>query len=160
MDRGKRGFLPPRRKHHLYLSSDQRLELSEFIQREDTTPTRSDRAKILLLVDEGHEGPGLSNKEASEKIGTMGGNAIGELIRRANQMGPLKAAIGLTGEATKKRARESERFGRPPTLSRETDQEIAAAYATGLYSERELARKHGISRGALRSAIKRAEREI
>lgn len=130
------------------------------MEKESTTPARKSRAEILLLVDEGPEGPGMSNKDASKQVGTINPSSISQLIRRAIRMGPVKAAIGIRGEASKQAALSAERWGRNRKLSQDSEHEIAADYATGTYTQRELARKHGVSHSTIGDTIRRVGRDI
>lgn len=102
----------------------------------------------------------MSNKNASEKIGAIGPSSISQLIRRAIQLGPLQAAIGLRGEASKHAALNAEKWGPARALSPESEEEIAADYATGVFTQRELARKYGVSHKTIGNVVKRVDRGI
>jgi len=131
---------------------DQRQALESIAESE--TPARQKRAKALLLVDEGELGPGLSYSEAGRQL-DYAANAIGRLVRKAIEIGPEKAAIGLVADAIKRNP--NKKHGPSRTLTPEQEVQLAEDVALGEHSKAELARRYNISRGTLYNTVNRTD---
>lgn len=138
------------RKHHIYLSLEQRRELTEIINND--TPARARRARVLLLVDEGLHGPGQTLTEASERTG-MHTASVSHLVERAANSGPTQAAIGKTGDASKG---SSQRHLR--ALTDEQEAELTELFGSGQFTKAELARRAGVSNPTIGRILKRQQR--
>ena len=148
---------PRERERHIYLSFEQRQQLKEIVVRD--TPARSKRARALLLIDEGFYGPGRSLAEVAERV-SLHITSVGDLVGRAIERGANSAAIGISNE--KNLPPKSERGGKgsKPKLSAGQAREIAEAYAIGEFTQKELARRYGVSPQTIGRAIKRENAEL
>ena len=138
------------RKHHIYLSAYQREELKSIISHD--TPSRSRRARLLLLVDEGFHGPALSFADAAERVGVTPAT-VSHLVERTILLGVKQAAIGLIGEASKKRVKDHP--PRPRSLTPEEEKKCTGKFATGKFTKAELARRAGVHESTMGRIIRR-----
>ena len=76
----------PAKKYRVKLSSDERAHLLERIGRGERSAREQTRARILLKVDEGPEGPGWSDARAAEALEVAEGT-VAALRRRFSERG-------------------------------------------------------------------------
>lgn len=131
------------------MTAEERSTLEGIVLSE--TPARAKRAEILLLADEGPDGPAWK-LQAIEAHFNLNGVA-GGVLSRAVKLGPVQAAIGLQ---SKKRVSHPGSHQSLRSFSSETEDEIAAAFATGEFTKLELARAYGVCGVTIGNAIKRA----
>lgn len=98
------------------------------------------RARVVALVRSGH-----TFGEAAKVLGITR-SAVAGLWDRWGE--PLSEA---------ERSRRNQRAKRPDLLER--NREIRAAYATGLWSQREIARRFGMSQAGIRRVLGLREKE-
>jgi hypothetical protein len=80
----------PNKKHHIKLTLEERKELGGVVRKRNAAAARVQRAKVILLVDIGPGGPGLTDLEASLGSGWTT-RSIQRLRARACEVGPLGA---------------------------------------------------------------------
>ena len=162
----RREAASPGRKHHLYLSHEQREELKQIVIHD--TPARGRRARALLFLDEGLHGPGLKECDVAERVG-FSSNAVGSLLVRANEMGPKRAAVGRNSEhliGTKRPGVGGGSHGKGggpgsgprPKLTPEEEKEYAELFATGKYTKSELARRADVHESTMGRVLKRQQK--
>ncbi len=137
------------RKNHIRLTEEERATLEGIVLSE--TPARVKRATILLLADEGPGGPAWQLQAIEAHFNLNGG--AGAVLSRAVKLGPIQAAIGLQSQ---KRVSKPGSHQSLRSFSPETEDEIAAAFATGEFTKNELARAYGVCNKTIGHAIKRA----
>lgn len=134
------------KEHHLRLSSEEREALAAIVEKE--SPAKQQRARALLLADEGEHGPTLSFKQISEELGCAA-NFVSQLVARSAKYGAIGTAIGHHVEGSLK----------PRGITPEMDEALAKDHASGKFTYRELARRHGVSKSSVQRMLKRAGRE-
>jgi putative transposase len=80
----------PNKKHHIKLTSAERTELGAVARKRNAAVAKVQRARALLAVDIGPEGPALPDLEASAGSG-LTTRSIQRLRARACEVGPLGA---------------------------------------------------------------------
>ena len=80
----------PNKKHHIKLTPEERKELGAVARKRNAAATSVQRAKVILAVDIGPGGPGLTDLEASLGSG-LTTRSIQRLRARACEVGPLGA---------------------------------------------------------------------
>lgn len=79
-------FIMPAKKYRVKLSSDERAHLLERIGRGERPAREQTRARILLKVDEGPDGPGWSDARAAQALEVAEGT-VAALRRRFQERG-------------------------------------------------------------------------
>lgn len=112
------------------------------------------RADILLLADEGPDGPGVRLAKIAERIG-IGRTAVSQTVERAALIGAVRTAIGGHSMQMETAARrlQSERLRR---FTDEEEQAIANAHEDG-QSMAQLARQFDTVPSTIFRAIERHE---
>jgi hypothetical protein len=80
----------PNKKHHIKLTPDERKELEAVARKRNAAAVKVQRAKVILAVDIGPGGPGLTDLEASSGSG-LTTRSIQRLRARACEVGPIGA---------------------------------------------------------------------
>ena len=80
----------PNKKHHIKLTPDERKELETVARKRNAAAVKVQRAKVILAVDIGPGGPGLTDSEASLGSG-LTTRSIQRLRARACEVGPIGA---------------------------------------------------------------------
>jgi len=80
------------KKHRVELTREKRRTLNDLIENRRTLSRRQKtRALMLLKVDEGPEGPGLTDEDAAKELGAS--ISLASKTRRRYSKGGLKRAI-------------------------------------------------------------------
>jgi hypothetical protein len=80
----------PNKKHHIKLTLDERKDLVAVARKRNAAAVKVQRAKVMLAVDIGPGGPGLTDSEASAGSG-LTTRSIQRLRARACEVGPMGA---------------------------------------------------------------------
>jgi len=136
------------RRYHIQLTSDERQRLQEIAKSD--VKEHADRASAFLLLDESNKGQGLSIYEVARQL-EKNQTTVSHWTKRAVRDGVEVTVLGNTG---------GYRGGvRPRTMSPEAEREMAEQYASGKFTMRELARRHGVSRSTVSNSIHRTDIE-
>jgi hypothetical protein len=80
----------PNKKHHIKLTPEERKELGAVARKRNAAAVKVQRAKVILAVDIGSGGPGLTDSEASLGSG-LTTRSIQRLRARTCEVGPIGA---------------------------------------------------------------------
>lgn len=80
----------PEKKHHVRLSAEERTNLLEISRKQGVAAIKVQRAKALLAVDCGDQGPDLTDREAAAGCG-LTIRSLQRLRARVCEVGPLGA---------------------------------------------------------------------
>jgi hypothetical protein len=83
-------WMMPIKKHHIKLGSDERDHLKKLANRQKAAAVKVQRAKAMLGMDCGKDGPGLSDAKVSVQCG-LSIRSLERLRRRVCEIGPLGA---------------------------------------------------------------------
>jgi len=80
-----------KKQYIIRLSEEERQNLTDLVRKGKVAAYRRTHAQILLLTDEGEQGPGLQDKEAAERVG-VNHRTVSRLRQRCVERG-LDAAL-------------------------------------------------------------------